>query len=234
MQVRTTRMGFCHTFLLGPVKNRYLLIDAGVKGKEKKFFSNLKSWNIPPEAIDYIIITHAHHDHIGALHPIKEATGARVIIHEKEAPFIEKGIITIPKGFTRFGKIMSSLGKRFMEGNQSFKPVKADIIVSQGEQVLDEYGFPLAIIHTPGHTAGSVSVIDKSSQKAFVGDAMFNVPVLPAGKIHPPFTDDATLLPTSWESLLNYQVKYYYPAHGKRIPRSLLKNELSTRKTSIK
>ena len=234
MQVRTTLTGICNTYLLGPVKDRYLLIDAGVKGKEHIFFKNLKRWDIPPEAIDYIIITHAHHDHIGALHPIKEATGARVIIHEKEAPIIEKGIITIPRGFTRFGKIMSSLGKQFMEGNQSFKPVKADIIVRNKEQALDDYGFPLAIIHTPGHTAGSVSIIDKSSPQAFVGDAMFNVPVLPAGRIHPPFADDATLLPASWESLLNYQVKYYYPAHGKKIPRSLLEKELSARKTSLK
>jgi len=227
-------MGFCNTFLLGPVKNRYLLIDAGVKGKEERFFRNLETWNISPGQIDFILVTHAHHDHIGALHSIKEATNARVIIHEKEALFIEKGLITIPKGFTRFGKIMSSLGKRFMEGNQSFKPVEADITIGNTDQALDDYGFPLAIIHTPGHTAGSVSVIDKSSQKAFVGDAMFNVPVLPAGKIHPPFADDATLLPASWKRLLSFQVKYYYPAHGKRIPRSLLENELLARKTSLK
>lgn len=219
-------MGICNTYLLGPVKNRYLLIDAGVKGKEKRFFQNLQRWNISPEQIDYILITHAHHDHIGALHPIKKATGAKVIIHKKESLFIEKGLITIPQGYTRFGKIMSFLGKRFMEGNQSFKPVEADVTVGNKDQALDNYGFPLAIIYTPGHTVGSLSVIDKFSQKAFVGDAMFNVPVLPAGRIHPPFADDATLLPASWEKLLGFKVKYYYPAHGKRIPRSLLEEEI--------
>lgn len=225
-------MGICNIYLLGPVKGRYILIDAGVKGKEKLFFRNLKRWNIAPSQIAYIIITHAHHDHIGALHAIKEATGAGVIIHEKEAHILKQGIITIPRGFTHFGKIMSFLGKKFLEGRQAFEPIHAEHQVGHGEYSLDDFGFPLSIIHTPGHTDGSISVVDKSSPQTFVGDAMFNVPLLPAGRIHPPFADDATLLPGSWENLLKYSARYYYPAHGRRISRALLEKEHIARKTS--
>lgn len=218
-------MGICNIYLLGPVKGRYILIDAGVKGKEKIFFRNLKRWNINPSQIAYIIITHAHHDHIGALHAIKEATGAEIFIHQKEASIIEKGVVSIPRGYTPLGKILSALGKQFWEGKQWFHPVKPDHLLSDKEFSLDDYGFPLTIIHTPGHTYGSISVIDKSASNAFVGDAMFNIPILPAGKIHPPFTDNASLLPQSWENLLIYGKEHYYPGHGRRISKSLLEKE---------
>lgn len=233
MQVRTTLMGICNTYLLGPVKDRYLLVDAGTKGKEKIFFRNLKHWNISPLQIDYIILTHAHHDHVGALPSIKRATKAEIIIHQEEARVIEKGIITIPKGVTGLGKIISGLGKLFLEGKQHFEPVQAEHIVNQHEYSLDNFGFPLTILHTPGHTKGSISVIDKAMSRAFVGDTMFNIPKLLGGKIQPPFADEAALLPYSWENLLNLQLKYYYPAHGKRIPKSLLEKEHMTGKNSF-
>ncbi|MCF8309692.1 MAG: MBL fold metallo-hydrolase [Bacteroidales bacterium] len=233
MQVRTIKMGFCNTYLLGPVNEKYVLIDTGVTGKEEHFFRTLRQWNILPEQIETIILTHAHHDHIGTLHPIQKASSAGIIIHKLEAPAIEQGIVTIPRGYTPLGKIMSALGKQFLEGKQWFNPVKPDYLLGDHAFPMDDYGFPLTIIHTPGHTHGSVSVIDNSSPNAFVGDAMFNIPILPAGKIHPPFTDDATLLPKSWENLLNYGKEYYYPAHGRRISRSLLEKEHAANKTSL-
>ncbi|MDZ7777802.1 MAG: MBL fold metallo-hydrolase [Bacteroidales bacterium] len=108
----------------------------------------------------------------------------KVIAHENEAPVLRKGIITIPEGYSGIGKIVSSLGKTFLEGNQSITPAEPDIVIKDEETSLQSAGFPFTVLHTPGHTAGSLSLIDKSTSRAYVGDTMFNIPVLSGRKYH--------------------------------------------------
>lgn len=170
--------------MLGPAEEDYILIDAGNKSFANKFFKALTLENIAPRQISHILITHAHHDHIGGLNQIKAKTGVRILIHDQEASILREGIITIPEGFSRLGKFVSFLGKQFLTGKKAYDPIQADLVISDIGLSFQDKGFPLEILHTPGHTAGSISILDTESSRMFCGDAAFNLPLLTSGKLH--------------------------------------------------
>ncbi len=227
MKYKKIRLGICNTYLLGPVQKNYVLIDAGNKGFENKFFKTLTSEGIQPKQISHILITHAHHDHIGGLNLIKANTGAQVIVHEKEAPIVRQGIITIPKGVNAIGKITSFLGKRFLAGKKAYDPIEPDIVINNSSTDLEREGFPLHLLHTPGHTAGSISVFDPESARLFCGDAAFNLPLLTFGKHYPPFADIPEQITKSWQKIIATGATHCYPGHGKAFPASSLAEEIS-------
>lgn len=226
MKYKKIRLGICNTYLLGPVEENYILIDAGNKSFEDKFFKALARENIAPGQISHILITHAHHDHIGGLNQIKAKTGARILIHDQEASILRQGIITIPEGFSRLGKFVSFLGKRFLAGKKAYDPIEPDLVISDSGLSLQDKGFPLEILHTPGHTAGSISILDTESSRMFCGDAAFNLPMLTSGKYHPPFADIPVQVTKSWQKILASGARHCYPGHGKPFPADSLAREM--------
>lgn len=229
MKTHTTLIGICNVFLLGPVNNNYLLIDSGNRGKMKGFLKRLHAWGIHPHQITHILITHAHHDHTGNVYEIQQATRAKVIIHQLEKQALIAGKYNIPKGFNILGKFISGLGHLFLNGKNAFHPVTPDIVLTDSIIDLQDFGFPAIVIHTPGHTSGSVSVVDLQSNRAYVGDLMFNIKLLTQGQHHPPFADIPIEVIKSWDKLLQYPINFFYPAHGNRIPRKSIEAEYNKR-----
>ncbi len=91
--------------------------------------------------IKKILVTHGHFDHVGALCELKEKTGARVYMHKDDISML--------------GDMEKSLG--FMIG-ETPKKCDIDCIVSDGDEIEVE-GEKLFVMHTPGHSGGSVSYI---------------------------------------------------------------------------
>jgi glyoxylase-like metal-dependent hydrolase (beta-lactamase superfamily II) len=118
--------------------------------------------------------------------------------------------------------VLSFLGKRISKIYSYFPAVEPDITFKK-KYDLTEFGVPGEIIHTPGHTAGSSSLI--IGNRAFVGDSLFNM----MRKIYPPFANNESLLLKSWEKLLDLDVDWYYPAHGKRLSREVVEKEYNRR-----
>ena len=105
----------------------------------------------------YIILTHAHADHIGALDDIKTAFGSQVVIHEYEA----------------MGLNNPNINLSLFIGSDS--PVtKADICVKDGDTL--PFGkSEIKFIHTPGHTVGSMCILYNDS--LFSGDTLFELSI---------------------------------------------------------
>ena len=104
--------------------------------------------------LKYIILTHAHFDHIGALEKVAEKTGAEVVIHELEAH-----ALTDP----RYN--LSTLAG--VPENQR----SADITVKEGDLIkLGET--ELKFIHTPGHTPGCMCIF-VGDNDLITGDTLF-------------------------------------------------------------
>lgn len=103
--------------------------------------------------VDYIINTHGHADHVWANMKVKEATGAPILIHEADA-----GMLTSPQ------RNLSV----FLGGNATCGP--ADQLLKEGDTIA--FGaVELAVLHTPGHTPGGISLL--AGPVLFSGDTLF-------------------------------------------------------------
>lgn len=106
--------------------------------------------------LKYILLTHGHFDHILGVHGLREASGAKVVIHKNDAEHLID-----PE-------------KSLCEGNfpHPQTPVKADILVSDGDIIrLGEE--EIKVLSTPGHTRGSVCYILEKDRVIFSGDTLF-------------------------------------------------------------
>jgi len=205
------RLGSSHAFFI-PTRMGAVLIDAGNAHKMTQLRSVLHAHEYNLSDITHIIITHTHHDHVGSLAELQKRTGARIIVHESEADYLRTGRTPLPRGVTPYAKALVSMGRIFRFGR--YQPAEPDILA--GRQLdLSEIGVDGSVLHTPGHTCGSMSII-LNSGIAFVGDTLFN---FQPETVFPPFANDLNALLQSWRVLIEADCTTYYPAHGKPIER---------------
>ena len=144
---------------------------------------------------------------------IKELTGAGIAMHHREKEWLENSLKPMPPGVTAwgrvFGKILGALVVPFVR----IPPAKVDLVLEDGELSLAEYGIQGTVIHSPGHSSGSVSVLLETGE-AFVGDLAMNAFPVRLGPGLPIFAEDTEMLEESWRMLLNRGARTVYPAHG--------------------
>lgn len=189
-----------------------LLVDTSSRGQSTNILNAITSNGLETGDLKYIFLTHTHYDHAGSVAELKAATGAKIIVHASEASFLEDGFTPIPKGTSPLFRIISKMGKMRPTIERKvgwYPPLKADIIFDEVLNLKD-LGFDAKIIHTPGHTNGSSSLI--VGNNAAVGDSVFNF----RGNFYPGFADDELLLMKTWAKMLEWNVAWFYPAHGKR------------------
>ncbi len=104
--------------------------------------------------IKLIASSHAHHDHVWAVHGVQEKTGAPFLLHASDVPLLEQG-----------AKMRAQ-----MMGNEEEPPPKPDGLVAEGDTV-GVAGLDLKVLHTPGHSPGSVSYYVNGL--LFSGDTLF-------------------------------------------------------------
>jgi len=122
---------------------KLLVVDAGLPGEYEKVLRYIEKLGHLPEDVETIIVTHAHHDHVGSLKDLKDATGANIAAHKDEVPYL--------KGEKTF--------------RSEIEPVDVEIKLNDGDEV---HG--LKVIHSPGHTPGSICLLDLKTKALFVGD----------------------------------------------------------------
>lgn len=210
MEIRKVKSGITNCYIIGD-KNK-ILIDTGMPGEYDKFTQSLKELNISPKQISWIILTHGHWDHIGNAKMLKDLTGAKIIAHKNDRALIEEGRKFMPPGVTKWGKtlrpVLSLMLKRF-----SIEATEVDIEINDKDYSLEEFGMKGKIVHTPGHSPGSLSVVLDSGE-AFVGDMAMNAIPLTICPALPVFAEDLPLVKTSWRNLISKGVTKIFPAHG--------------------
>ena len=223
-RVFSFRLHFTNVYLIEQDR-KLLLVDTGNRGQVGKALKAIRRLGFDLIDLKYIFLTHTHYDHAGSVAGIKEQTGAKVIVNESEAGNLRDGFTPIPFGVTPLFRVISYLGRKGPGIERRiawYEPVDPDIVFDDRLD-LKNMGFEATIIHTPGHTEGSSSLI--LGDKAFVGDALFNF----RGMIFPGFANDEKQVGKSWKKLLALDVKWFYPAHGKRVSRERLVEEAEKR-----
>jgi hydroxyacylglutathione hydrolase len=158
--------------------DRLLVVDPGEEAG--RILAAIEATGAKAEAI---LVTHCHFDHIGAVTPVAQATGAPVYCPEIEVPILEDIMAFVP-----------------WEGFGPFESYKPDEIVRGGE-TLELAGLELDVIFTPGHSPGHVTYAVRGENALFSGDVLFQGSV---GRVDLPGGDGPTLLASIGQLLDNF------------------------------
>lgn len=216
-------LGFDHCYL---IRDRgTIMVDGGAPKKAKEFVKATENKGINVRDIKLIILTHGHWDHIGSVKEIKELTGAKIAMHRLEKEWLEKSLKPMPPGVTIWGDILGKIIKVLLP-LISIPGTNVDVVIGNEGLSLDGYGIPGRVIHTPGHSSGSVSILLETGE-AFVGDMAMNKFPLRFSPGLPIFAEDPIKLNESWKSLLDQGANMIYPAHGKPFSAGIIRAALS-------
>ncbi len=202
-----------------------LLFDTSWRIERRPLTARLE--RIHPGRLHMIILSHTHFDHVGNVAFLKERFGTKVLVHEREAGYLLSGHSPLPGGTRVWTRALMALqeGRNLTWFDQ--EPCTPDLLAGD---TTDLDGTQLRLIHTPGHTAGSVSLVIDGSLM-LTGDALFGqVP----WTVFPPFADDIPKLFQSWERMLDTGCDIFLPAHGTPVSRRRLEKEYRKRKPMIK
>ena len=214
-RIYTLKLALNRCYLLDAVEG-LIMIDGGPRLKGKAIERYLTRHGIDPKSINLIILTHADFDHAGSAKAVKELTGAPVAIHEAEKDKLKKGKFSWPPGVNLKGKVFRALFTPLLS-LVPIPPLEADIILDDNDFPLAEYGIRGRIVHTPGHTPGSVSVI-LDEGFAFIGCLAHNSKIFRAKTNLPVFAEDTDQIRESWNKILMAKPEMLYPGHGKPFP----------------
>ena len=216
-------LGFDHCYLIRD--HGTIMVDGGAPKKAKEFTKAIEKIHINTHDIKLIILTHGHWDHIGSVKEIKELTGAKIALHHLEKEWLEKSLKPMPPGVTTWGHTLGKIITVLLP-LISIPGTNVDVVIGNGGLLLDEYGIPGKVIHTPGHSSGSVSILLETGE-AFVGGlAMYKFPLCLSPGL-PIFAEDSVKLNESWKLLLGQGVKMIYPSHGESFSANIIRKAIS-------
>jgi len=137
-----------------------ILVDSGVSSAADLILGYIKQTGRKPEEITTIIQTHAHPDHIGSTKTIQEASGCVVAAHQDEKEWIEDiELQTRERPIPGFHSLVAG-------------SARVDRMLADGDYIDLGDNLMLEVIHTPGHSPGSISLHLRSDAALFSGDTI--------------------------------------------------------------
>ena len=176
-------------YYLIDIKGGKLLVDCGWPGTLPQFSAELKRKGVSLQDIKYLLVTHFHPDHAGMTQELKNL-GMRHILLDVQIDHV------------------SPMTEFFKTKNFPYVQVTTNdsinLKVAESRNFLAKLSLQGEIIHTPGHSNDSVTLI-LDEGFAFTGD------------LHPVFMlpEDDVVSKASWDKIYKHKIKTLFPAHGK-------------------
>ncbi|MFH0836871.1 MAG: MBL fold metallo-hydrolase [Candidatus Aenigmatarchaeota archaeon] len=179
----------CNIYLI----DQEILIDTGTG----EHFDEIKEFietNFDISKIKTIINTHCHYDHTGGNKKFHDWLGADIMIHKDDAYALENGTNAVMADV--FGKTAN--------------PIRINKKLANGD-IFKTKNFLLKVIHTPGHTAGSICLLEQKNNFMITGDTLFEDAF---GRTDLPSASEKQMK-ESLEKILEINPKHIFPGHGK-------------------
>lgn len=179
---------------------RPILIDSGFGSDLTETERLLRAAGTPPEALQVIVNTHYHADHVGGNHGLQARYGLAVATHRTEGRLINQ-------------RDPEACNATWL--NQPVEPYMVDQLLEAGD-ILDTGAVQLEVIPTPGHTLGHIALYARAEQVMIWGDvahaddvSWINIFREGAGAMH--------RLMDTLEMLVRLPIKQAFSGHGPAI-----------------
>jgi glyoxylase-like metal-dependent hydrolase (beta-lactamase superfamily II) len=140
------------------------LVDVGWAKAPHTLLAAVAGLGRRPADIRRVVLTHAHPDHVQGAAELRRRTGARILVHHADAPWLTDGRVP-PQGRSgAAGRLLDRLPKLH------WTPFEADATLTDGDVV--DGG--LRVLHTPGHSPGHIVLLHEPSGTLLAGDALFH------------------------------------------------------------
>lgn len=190
---------------------RPVIVDAGTPGSGRRIYERIADHGVDPTDVALIVLTHGHIDHFGSAAELQRLTGAPVAGHVADLGPYRSGRAREPYLPTGpMGRLMA----RHRNLHLKVEPLEPDVLVT-GETDLEDFGVSARIMPTPGHTAGSVSVLTGHGDLV-AGDLIANsfFGLVRGRPANPPFHDDRLGNLASLREMLALNPTRLHVGHG--------------------
>ncbi len=209
MDVVPISLGVVKSFLISGRGKELVLVDAGNPGDGPRIIKKVEEAGYRAKDISLIVLTHGHRDHVGGLAELEEELSARVIIHNEDATALKGG----EEPGTQPARFLGSLFKLFIPKGSPPTLLEEPEEIEEDKVSLRGFGIDGEIIHTPGHTRGSISVVSDGGA-AVIGDLVMGRLLVFGGASIPVFAEEKEKLKDSIRKVLSYKPEVIYTSHA--------------------
>jgi len=198
-----------HVYVIGkPGSGDLSLVDAGLTEMGSYKLEGLTKAGFQLNEIKRIIMTHTHIDHIGALKELLFAIpDAQVWVHKEEAEFLERGDDRIVMGNEVFESMIRSQYK--LDEKLFTVTVHRKL---EGGETLELGGIRFRVLHLPGHTSGSIGLLNDEHRLLMSGDTIYADGAIGRFDL---FSADPAQLNTSLNVIEDLGIDILLPGHNR-------------------
>ncbi|MFP7224495.1 MBL fold metallo-hydrolase [Priestia filamentosa] len=206
--IHSLKIGRANVFVIQEEKT--IIVDTGSPKKSDFLLQSLYKLGVTKNSVSLILLTHGHLDHFGNINEIRSVFNAPVAIHREDVGALEKGQDSYLKPTRKRGALI----KPFLHGK--IKGTSPDMLIDTTLS-LKPFGVNGKVVHTPGHTDGSLSVILKNKEM-IIGDLLMGGHIggffLPHKPRHHYFAHNMDTAQKSIQRLLHEKPSKIYVGHG--------------------
>jgi len=222
MKITHIKLSFSNAYLVQGAQT--ILVDTGMPGEERKILRAAEQAGVKPGDIRLILHTHGHVDHAGSTAALAKTLGAPTAVHRGDEALLRRGRMNPLQPLRLEARLIKPLV------DKPFPPVAPDLLVDETTE-LAEFGVQGRILSTPGHTAGSISLLLPTGE-AIVGDVLMGG--FMGGNLfgsrpnYHYFADDLAAVRQSIHALLAAGVEAFYVGHGGPLARDAVARAFAT------